>query len=328
MKKIKVGVVGCGKISDCEHIPALLKLKNRAVISSLFDVDMAKAESAKNKHKLQSELFDSFNNLLKSDIDAVVVATPNTLHYSQAMSALKAGKHVLVEKPMATTLGEADKMIEYAKSRKLTLQVNQSLRFHPVYLKIKELIEQGSIGELIHLRCIRANGFTPDKAWSPGARWFTQKKFRGGLVMDIAVHMADMLCWYAGRPDKIYATVSTRVKNNDVPDNVSALMNYKSGATACLELSWTIPKGAALLEIYGEKGSIRLGFDSHNIQVALAGKEYKTVKPRKARSSHQCFVDAINGKTVTPVPGEVGRAALACCLAIEQSARTGRAVKA
>jgi predicted dehydrogenase len=328
MKKVKIGIIGCGKITQVSHIPSLLEIPGKAKITALLDVNQKTVEKLKQEKDLDSGIYTSIKEFLKSDIDAVVICTPNSLHYKQSMQALEAGKHVLVEKPMATSLKQADEMIAFAKKQNLVLQVNQSLRFSAPYVKIRSLIKEGKIGDIIHLRCLRAGGSSPDKSWSPGANWFVQKKFCGGLIMDIAVHMADVLGWYAASDAKmIYAVNPTRKKNREVPDNVNAIIEYKNGATGILELSWTIPKGGGLLEIYGTKGTIRLGFDAGNIEMALIDKEFRVIKPVKTKTSHQCFIDAINGKASTPVPGEIGRQALALCKAIEKSGKTGKAVK-
>jgi predicted dehydrogenase len=326
MKKVRIGYIGCGKIVQASHLPAMIAEKGRAQIVALHDLKPETAEKAKADFGLGKAVVHlSMESLLKSDVDAVIISTPNTLHYPQTMAALKAGKHVLVEKPMAVDMKQADAMIAEAKKQKRILQVNQTLRFHATYAKIKELVDSGAIGDPVHIRCLRAGGSSPDQGWSPGASWFVQKKFRGGLIMDIAVHMADIMGWYFGKADMIYAVNTIRKENGEVPDNVSVLIHFANNATGILELSWTIPCGGGLLEIYGSKGTIRLGFGGKGLEMAKAGGEYKEVKTKKVKNSHQVFLDAISGKGKCADPGEVGRHALSYCLAIEKAGDTGRA---
>ncbi len=327
MAKIKIGLIGCGKITQVSHGPAFAAMPGKVQVTGIFDLNQQAAKALNKKFGFNADLFDNVDDLLASGMDAVVVSTPNLFHAPLSLQALKAGIHVLVEKPMAVSLTEADAMIREAKKRKRVLHVNQSLRFDAGFCKIKELVDNGSIGDMVHFRCIRAGGNSPDKGWSPGAKWFVQKKFRGGLIMDIAVHMADFMGWCCGKGKTVYAINNTRIKGNDVPDNVAALIHYQSGATGILELSWTLPVGAGYLEIYGTKGTVRSGFGSQGIELLLPGKKAKIVKSKKTKSSHQCFVDAINGKAKTPASGEVGRHALAYCIAIEKSGESGKVEK-
>ncbi|HEO71810.1 MAG TPA: Gfo/Idh/MocA family oxidoreductase, partial [Candidatus Hydrogenedentes bacterium] len=175
---------------------------------------------------------------------------------------------------------------------------------------------------------------SPDKGWSPGAKWFVSKAAQGGLVLDLGVHMADLLRWIAGDVAEIAAYVDTRAKRIDVPDNFSALLRFESGATGVLELSWTIPCGGMLIEVYGTKGTLRHGFagDRPLELIQPAGNEGRPrvsyPKPRsKAKNSQQCFLEAIRGKMASPTPGELGRDAVALCEAIAKSGETGRFVK-
>ncbi|MCJ8329606.1 MAG: Gfo/Idh/MocA family oxidoreductase [Lentisphaeria bacterium] len=327
MARIKVGLIGCGKITQVSHAPAFAAMPGKVTVTGITDLNLKAAKALNKDHGLNATIYKTVDELLASGIDAVVISTPNTFHAPLTIQALKSGIHVLVEKPMAVSFTEADAMIREAKKRKKILQVNQSFRYDPPHVKVKELIDAGTIGDIIHMRCIRAGANSPDKGWSPGAKWFVQSKFRGGLIMDIAVHLADYMGWCCGKAKTVYALNKTRIKGNDVPDNVTTLFDFESGATGVLELSWTLPVGAGSTEIYGTKGSIFMGDDKPGIQLVLTGKKAKIVKAKKVPTSHQCFVDAINGKASTPVPGEVGRHALAYCLAIEDSGKSGKAVK-
>ena len=332
-KKLRVGIVGCGKIADVNHIPGYLALKG-VQITSLLDIVASRTKEKREKHSLDAECFTDWDAFVASGLDAVSICTPNNLHYPQTMAALKAGLHVLCEKPMAASLGECSRMIAAAKKAKRVLQINQSLRYHRVYQKMAELVADGEIGDPIHIRCIRSGGSTPDKGWSPGARWFVSKASQGGLILDIGVHMADVMQWYLGETVEVAAHVDTRIKTIDVPDNVSALMRYKSGATGVLELSWTMPVGGNMLEIYGTKGAIRQGFNpDHPIELLKPATQKKRLritypKPKaKVPDSQRCFLDAIRGKAPSLSPGELGRDAIALCDAIAKSGESGRFIK-
>jgi predicted dehydrogenase len=206
------------------------------------------------------------------------------------------------------------------------------VRYSALYVTVGELIKSGAIGEPFHIRCIRAGGNTPDKGWSPGATWFVSKAAQGGLILDIGIHMADMMEWVmGGEVEKIAALVDTRSKDIDVPDNVSALFRFANGATGILELSWTMPSGAGILEIYGTKGRIRQGATEKPIELTriVDGKPEVTFPEQKTgvTNSFAAFADAIKGVAPSPTSGEMGRNALALCDAIAKSGGTGRFVK-
>lgn len=327
MPPLRFGLIGCGKIAQCHHAPALQAMPRKAAISALYDTRTTNAKALAKALGREVQVAPSLDALLGADLDAVVISTPNHTHCPLTLAALKAGAHVLVEKPMAGSMAEANRMIARAAKQRKVLAVNQTLRFTPAFVTVKKLIDRGRIGEVIHVRCLRAGGASPDKGWSPGAKWFVQKKARGGLIMDIAVHMADLMQLYAGPAKRVYATTQIRVRGHEVPDHVVAQFEYRSGATGSLELSWCIPVGGGYFEVYGSKGTLRMGFSGGAVELAKAGGAFKPVKPMRTKNAHTCFVDAIRGKAETPVDGEVGRAALALCLAIEKSGQTGRAVK-
>ena len=328
MGKVRFGLIGCGKIADCNHIPEILSLgAAEAEITAMYDIKPGKAEALAEKHKLSPKFCRSLEEILALDIDAVMIATPNCFHYPQTIAALNAGKHVLVEKPMASRVEDADAMITLARRKKLVLQVNQSLRFIPLYATIKDLIDDGAIGRPLHARCLRTSVSSPDVGWSPGATWFVKKKYEGSLVTDIAVHMADVLQWYFGPVRKVQAI--TRNLQHEVPDNVTAMFDFANGATGVLELSWTFPSGYGALELYGDKGAIRMLPDGSGIELLPAGgKPGKVIKGDdlpKMPNSHACFVRGIREKTTEN--WTVGRGALALCVAIIEANAAGAAVK-
>lgn len=326
MAKVKFGIIGCGKIVDCNHIPEILSLGEDAEITAMYDKKPGVAKAMADKHKLSPKICKSMEELLASDVDSVVIATPNCFHYPQTIECLKAGKHVLVEKPMASSVADADKMIDAARKAGRVLHVNQSLRFVPLYAEIKKLIDAGEVGAPLHIRCLRASNASPDVAWSPGATWFVKKRYEGSLVTDIAVHMADVMQWYFGPVKEIRAL--TRNRDHEVPDNVAAIFDFANGATGSLELSWTFPFGCGALEIYGEKGAIRMVPDGSAVEIF--DKENKVVKTVKGAdlapipNSHAAFVTAVESNLDSWM---VGREALALCIAINESNACGEAVK-
>lgn len=328
MKKIRIGLVGCGKIAAVNHAPEVAGLgKAKAEIVGLYDIKADKAEAFAAKAVLPNALIHpSFEALLASDIDAVIIATPNVFHCPQTLAALKAGRHVLVEKPMAGTVKEADRMIRAAEQRGLVLQVNQSLRFSPLYVEIQRRVASGILGKPLHIRCLRASATSPDVGWSPGATWFVRKKFEGSLVGDIAVHMADFLQCAFGPVKTIQAITPRRA--HEVVDNVTAIFDFTNGATGVLQLSWTFPVGDGALEIYGDKARLCTNKEGFLITFKDASKEPLQVKSADLKplpDSHAVFLRHINKKTSGA--WAAGREAIALCEAITLSAKTGISVR-
>ena len=326
---VRVGIIGCGRIAEADHIPGYLGTEGYE-ITALFDPRKDRMEAVQEKFPELKEAvcFEKEADLFASGrVDAVSICTPNDCHYPQTVAACRAGLHVLCEKPMAASLEQTTEMIEAARQAGVVLQINQSMRYNAQYQTVVDLVKEGAIGEPFHVRCIRGGDGTPNVGWSPGADWFVQKKHEGGLLVDIGIHMADLMRMIMGDADKVAGLVDSRLPDIDVADNVNALFRYKNGGTGMLELSWTLPGGAGFLEVYGTRGRIRMGFSKQGIELWKAGKEaeeattYPEATPRE--KSQQVFQDAILGKGPSLTSGEYGRRALALCLAIQESSDTG-----
>ena len=329
-KELRIGVVGCGQIAAVSHAPSFNATRGARIVA-LCDKVADKAESMRKNFAPEAQCFRRFDKMLGADLDAVSICTPNNLHAPMTLDALKAGLHVLCEKPLAGTLADATKMVTAARKAKKILHVNQSLRYCADYVTVADLVAKGRIGKPIHARCIRAGGATPDKNWSSGATWFVRKKNQGGIILDIVVHMADFLKYAVGDVTQVAAFTETRTPGIDVIDTATTLLRFKNGATGHLVVSWAMPVGAALLEIYGTKGRIRMGFSDQPIELTRVAKHgHETTYPdlkKRVKSSFAAFVDAVNGKGPSPTPGQVGRGAVAICEAIAESGKRREFVK-
>ena len=325
MKKIRFGIIGCGKIAEKNHIPGLLKNAKDAEIVALYDVKQQKARDRAEQYGLKVKFCRSEKEILAApDVDAVIIATPNSCHYPQTLHALKAGKYVLVEKPMSFDPEQADEMIDLSLKQGLVLQVNQSMRFNRLMNGVHDLVAGGLLGDVINFRCQRASDSTPNKRWSIGADWFVDPKFEGSLVGDIAVHMADLLQWTVGPVKRIMAI--TRKRENKVEDNLVALLDFANGATGILEQSWTYPSGFWAQEIYGTKGTLRK--IAGGCEFIPAGKEtastvYSAESFPEQPNSQAAFIRAI--RTGDRTAWTAGRQAIALVTAIRESSASGQA---
>jgi predicted dehydrogenase len=191
-------------------------------------------------------------------IDAVVIGTPNALHAPQAIACLRAGKHVLVEKPMAATLAEAKEMAQVARGSDAFLMVAHCWRFHPDVRRMRERIAGGEFGEVVKTR-----GYGVHAKWGPSG-WFTDRALAGGgALLDMGVHAIDTARFLLGdpQPARVCAAVGRRYGDYDVDDDGILLITWHDGANSIVESGWWQPHLAGLeadTEVYGTGGYDRI----------------------------------------------------------------------
>src|SRR5579862_3081338 len=185
-EKLRGGAMGQGALG-LERLGSLSQCFRAAAVA-VCDTHVGRAKEATDRFKIPRSYSDYREVLDQADIDAVTIALPNYLHAPVAIEALKARKHVLLEKPMAMNAREASKIIDTAMKMKRTLMVAQNYRFNRATQMAKMLIQRGDLGEIYHARCfwLRRNGIPRIGSW------FTQKKYAGGgAVVDVGSHMLD-----------------------------------------------------------------------------------------------------------------------------------------
>jgi len=202
MKPVNVAIIGAGarSIAFCNYIAENPK---QAALKVLVDLNIEKAEVLNERYKLGAKVQDSFYELMvRDDIDAVMVSTPDYAHVAPACAALKAQKHVYLEKPLATTIEDCDKIISAATSSKSTCYLGFNMRHSPVYERIHQLVVDGTLGKITTIE---------SNEWYYGGktyfrRWNRLTKFSGGLWITKACHDFDMLTWISGgMPKSVYA---------------------------------------------------------------------------------------------------------------------------
>lgn len=253
MDKIKWGVIGCGGIADRRTIPGMLMAKNAELIA-VMDRNKAIAMQVAEKYDV-AFVCDSEEELLKKDIDAVYIATPVFCHKEQAIAAIHAGKHVLIEKPVGLTAQEAKEIREIAIAANVKLGVGMMMRFHTHHQAIREMITEGSLGDIVSMRA-------QFSCWYPKIEgsWRQIKKLGGGgALMDLGVHCIDILQYITGtKAYGVTAICDTQTFGYEVDDSASVILKMNNGAHAYVDVNFNIPDDAAMsrLEIYGTKGSV------------------------------------------------------------------------
>jgi predicted dehydrogenase len=193
-------------------------------------------------------------------IDAAIVATPNSLHASQTIALLRAGKHVLVEKPMATSVAECDAMIEASAASGASLMVAHCWRFHDDVIAMRERVAAGELGTIVKTR-----GYGIHAGWGPGG-WFTDPALAGGgALVDMGVHAIDTARFLLGdpEPERVCATVGTRYADGRyaVDDDAILLIAWSNGTNSIVESGWWQPHlggREADTELYGTGGYARI----------------------------------------------------------------------
>jgi predicted dehydrogenase len=288
------------------------------------------------KYKIKNQ-YHTVEEILKAgEVDALVIGTPNFLHAPQAIAALKAGVHVMVEKPMAMSVREAEKMIEASTKSGAKLMVAHCWRFDTDVNWLKK--ESKKLG-----RIIRTKGYGVHTHWGP-AGWFTQKELAGGGAMaDMGIHALDTARYLLGdpKPVSVYAKIGTNYKDFDVDDTGVVMVEWDNGATSYFESGWWQPHSdgpEAATQLYGTKGFGQL----FPTQLELPNSKLKRIDliksgfkfPRKEHCPQSMydaqmayFIDCIR-KDKTPVPGGLeGLMNMKVVEAAYKSSETGKVVK-
>ena len=242
---VKYGVIGCGAIAQRRHIPECIANPESKLVA-LADPMKERVEELAEKYGAKG--YTDYKEMLKDpNIDAIVVAGPNSLHAQQSIDALNAGKHVLCEKPMATTREDARAMLEAAKKNKKFLMIGLNQRLMPAHAKAKKILESGALGKVLSFRT--AFQHPGPEGWSvdAGKSWFFKKgQAFMGVTGDLGVHKADLLRWLLGQEfSEVTGVLSTLDKRDpegnliELDDNAYLVLKTTGGILGSMILSWT-----------------------------------------------------------------------------------------
>jgi UDP-N-acetylglucosamine 3-dehydrogenase len=340
MKKMKVGIIGCGSIATHRHIPEYAANQNVQIVGFCDVVE----ERAKEKVEQYGGVFYSnYNELLANpEIEAVSVCTPNILHGPISIAALKAGKHVLCEKPMATSREEAWQMIEAARLNGKKLMIGHNQRFVPSHKKAQELIAEGKVGRIYSFRTSFGHG--GPEGWSvDGTKsWFFKKEEAFiGAMGDLGVHKADLIRFlFQEEIVEVGSFVETMAKEGStVDDNAVCILKTESGVIGTLAASWSyVAKEDNSTIIYGEKAILRLEDDpDYSLVVQYKNGKVKNYKFGRIQSNEEGgqnssqvidhFVKSVIHDLDVPISGVGGMKSLNVILAALDSNQTGKITK-
>lgn len=342
MGKLRVGVVGCGEITSKATAPAFEEAKN-VEIGMVMDVVEWAARDLGEKYNVPYTT--SLDELLSNEkIDFVYIATPHYLHAPIAIKAARAGKHVLVEKPIAVNLKQADEMISECRKNGVKLSVCFPLRYKPQIQKAKELVDKGLLGDIIGMRIVNLM-VKPASYWLGGytgrikSDWRTSKeKSGGGVLIMNSIHDIDYIRYITGlEAERVYSEYDTFLTPVEVEDFINVLIRYENGAIGLIEASSCIDKGPGPWEIYGDsiygsKAQLVIPnpygepflwiYTRKPTEYGEAGKWHKIPLESKYNALTRFveeFAEAVLAGKEPPVTGEDGRRALEIVVAAYES---------
>jgi len=253
MKPIKIGLIGCGGISNA-HARGYHNLPDLFQVTATCDVVEGRA-TERGKQLGAREIYTDYEEMLKeADVDAVDICLPHDLHAEVSIAASEAGKHVIVEKPIAINLAEADSMIAASKKAGTLLMVALNERYDPAHERIKQMIDEGKLGRLL---CIRIDH--NQNVRLPEGHWIrSRERLGGGVLIGSGIHRVDLLRWFGGQVTQVanFQTNQAERMEGEVAVVMSAL--FESGCIGEVTAIWAVRK-APWYEgawVYGTEGSV------------------------------------------------------------------------
>lgn len=239
--KMRAGMIGCGAIAERLHVPDYAYCPEAELVA-FCDLVSDKAKALAQEWAPEAKIYTDYKKMLATEkLDCVTVALPNYLHAPATIDALKAGCHVLVEKPMATSADEGRQMIRAAEKAGKMLMVDQSQRLFPPHVKAKEILDSGILGKILIVTAMF--GHEGPEHWSPTGKWFFQKdKARWGAMADLGVHKADLVRYLTGKEVAEISAYTTRLEKEKatVEDNFVSCLTFTDGTVGTLCASWTV----------------------------------------------------------------------------------------
>ena len=337
---IRFGILGCGRIA--KRHSDLLGGNNieRVVLAGVCDVVPARADALAEKFDVPA-YYDIDDFLAQKNIDAVAVLTPSGMHPEHVIACAKAGKHVVVEKPMALRLQDADRMIRACDEAGVKLFVVKQNRFNVPVVKAREALEAGRFGRLI-LGTVRVR-WCRDQAYYDQDKWRGTWAYDGGVLTNQASHHVDMLEWFFGDVLSVHARATTALARIETEDTAVATLKFRNGALGIIEATTAVrPKDLeGSLSILGETGAVEIaGFAVNQIRHWQFSTELPSDREVMERFSvnppnvygfgHQAYyqhvVDCLTHQRAALVDGLEGRKSLELISALYESIETGQEV--
>jgi len=337
-KKIKIAVVGCGRIS-AKHFDAISEYVDYLELVAICDVNKEVASQYSDKFNVKG--YASMLEMLENtDIDIVTLCTPSGIHPDQAILAANNGVHVITEKPMATRWSDGLRMVRACDNANVQLFVVKQNRNNSTLKLLKRALSEKRFGKLY---MVNINVFwTRPQEYYNSAKWRGTWELDGGAFMNQASHYVDLIDWLIGPVDSVQAMTSTQARDIEVEDTGVMNIRWRSGALGSMNVTMlTYPKNyEGSITIIGEKGTVKVGGvavneiiqwefeDSREYDDKVQNTSYST--PSVYGFGHMLYyknvIDVLNGKTPPEIDGREGLKSLEILIAAYLSARDGHTV--
>ncbi len=279
------------------------------------------SRGAKMADTFQTDYYRDVDSLLGTEIDAVIVTSENVHHVDHVIAAAQAGKHVLCEKPLATNIVDAKKMIALCKENGVILQTAFPVRFNTSIIRAKELVEAGKLGRILAMK-------GTNRGTNPGGWFIDPKKSGGGAVMDHTVHVVDVMRWLMkAEVNEVYAEVDQLISKEKIDDCGILTLEFTNGVFATLDCSWNRNKtyptwGDVTLEIIGTDGTVSIDAFAQKVNVYSddKGLAWDFWGDDMDFGLIQDFVTTVMNKQQPSITGEDGMRAVEVAIAAYESA--------
>ncbi|MDE0021679.1 MAG: Gfo/Idh/MocA family oxidoreductase [Candidatus Poribacteria bacterium] len=251
---VRFGLIGCGVVSPT-HAAALNGIEG-VQLAAAADTSQERLDEFTAEFGIPRSYTDYRRLLDDPSVDAVCVCSPHFLHAPMAIEAAEAGKHVLVEKPMATSLEDADRLIQVCGERGVLLGAVLQHRFDPAAIYVKRLIDEGLLG-IVTLASVFVRWFREADYYDPNSWRGSKEKAGGGVLINQAIHALDVLCWAMGGAVSVTGYCTARAYDIEVEDTAAAALRFANGAIGIVEASTAAyPQTEERIEISGTLGTV------------------------------------------------------------------------
>ncbi|GGD56736.1 Gfo/Idh/MocA family protein [Paenibacillus nasutitermitis] len=337
MKQWRIGIIGCGGIAGF-HIQAIREIGHAKLIA----VSSRSRDKAETIGKQENcDWTDDYKELLdRRDIDLVSVTTSSGSHYTIGREALLAGKHLVIEKPMAMLETEAAELIAIAEANGLTISVISQRRFEPQHQLLKRLMEQNKLGNLLFAEV--SVPYYRSQDYYDSAAWRGTIQEDGGSLMNQGIHSIDLLLWLVGQPVAVSGKIATQSHQIEAEDMGVAIVTFAGGAIGTIMASTNIKPGfPAGINLYGDKGTVKVsgsdiihwsveGMDEP--ELGLTGQSGGVSDPLSIQHiyhqlQYEDILDALASSREPLVTGRDGMASVQLIRKIYESSKLGREMR-
>lgn len=324
---MRIAVIGAGVMGEY-HTRIYTELENNNLnihLVGISDINKNRLEEVSKKYKISNsnsqqyvQTYTDYNLLLDSNLDAVSICVPTSLHYEVAIAAIKKGvKYLLIEKPITDDLSKANDIVKYAKDSGSRILVGHVERFNPAIIELKRLIDSGRLGDIVSISAKRVS--KPSYVRHVGT----------GVIIDLAVHDIDVMCYLYGKlPTSVYSIAGS--ENGFVNEDRAIIsLKFNEHCAGIIETNWLTPHTLRTLDVIGLKAVAQLDYINQRIIISEneRSEEIKFVKQEPLKNEIIHFIDIANGKREPVVTGNDGINALKIALSAIKSYKDGNVIK-